>query len=160
MNRSTQTYSVSKLTPVQLQQRLIYTQSELAKYKQQLERYQNDYHYSLIDQLHLEKKELEEQVRMQQSKEEELDQLKLEANEQAHEVIELKEKITQMKIAHKEDVDHLKKELDELKKSPPPEQTNPTPHPKELASQEVPPHVPPEKSWFHRSLMNQKSSDE
>ncbi|MDQ0207859.1 hypothetical protein [Alkalicoccobacillus murimartini] len=39
----------TKLTPVQLQQRLIYTQSELNKYKTQVERYQNDYYYNMID---------------------------------------------------------------------------------------------------------------
>ncbi|MCM2675026.1 hypothetical protein [Alkalicoccobacillus plakortidis] len=47
----------TKLTPVQLQQRLIYTQSELNKYKAQVERYQNDYYYNMIDEL----KEKEEQ---------------------------------------------------------------------------------------------------
>lgn len=57
----------TKLTPVQLQQRLIYTQSELNKYKTQVERYQNDYYYNMIDEFKdkeekwtQEKKELEE----------------------------------------------------------------------------------------------------
>lgn len=46
-----QTSFRTKLTPVQLQQRLIYTQSELKKYKAQVEKYQNDYYYNMIDEL-------------------------------------------------------------------------------------------------------------
>ncbi|MDV2685093.1 hypothetical protein RYX56_11990 [Alkalihalophilus lindianensis] len=48
MNKQQQ---LSKLTPIQLQQRLIYTQSELNKYKKEVDKYQNNYHYSLIDEL-------------------------------------------------------------------------------------------------------------
>ncbi|MCM3761867.1 hypothetical protein M3212_13915 [Alkalihalobacillus oceani] len=55
------TISVTKLTPVQLQQRLIYTQSELAKYKHQVERYQNDYYYGLIDELKAKNEQLIQQ---------------------------------------------------------------------------------------------------
>ncbi|MCM3715559.1 hypothetical protein M3202_15950 [Alkalihalobacillus oceani] len=55
------TISLTRLTPVQLQQRLIYTQSELAKYKQQVERYQNDYYYGLIDELQQKNEQLIQQ---------------------------------------------------------------------------------------------------
>ncbi|GAF66849.1 hypothetical protein BTS2_3754 [Bacillus sp. TS-2] len=41
----------SKLTPTQLQQRVIHLQSELNKYKALVEQYQNNYHYNLIDTL-------------------------------------------------------------------------------------------------------------
>lgn len=48
----------TRLTTVQLQQRLIHAQAEIAKLKKELERYKNDYHYSMIDELSNENEQL------------------------------------------------------------------------------------------------------
>ncbi len=67
--------SLSKLTNTQLQQKIIHLESELKKQKQLLEKYQNDYHYNLIDRLQAEKEvqeqqfiELEQQLNVEQTK--------------------------------------------------------------------------------------------
>ncbi len=45
-----------------MQQKLIHTQAELAKYKSQVKRYENDYYYGLIDTLQAENSRLTEQL--------------------------------------------------------------------------------------------------
>ncbi|AIC95070.1 hypothetical protein [Shouchella lehensis] len=52
------TQSTSRLTPVQLHQRLIHAESEIVRLNKELERYKNDYHYNMIDELLAENKEL------------------------------------------------------------------------------------------------------
>lgn len=54
MNQST-----TRLTTVQLQQRLIHAQAEVAKLKKELDRYKNDYHYSMIDEFRQDNEQLQ-----------------------------------------------------------------------------------------------------
>ncbi|UJW58367.1 hypothetical protein HXZ66_13575 [Bacillus sp. A116_S68] len=48
----------SSQDPVQLQQQVIYFKSELAKFKDKVKHYQNDYHYSQIEKFKMENSEL------------------------------------------------------------------------------------------------------
>ncbi|MED4127559.1 hypothetical protein [Shouchella miscanthi] len=52
------TQSTSRLTPVQLHQRLIHAESEIVRLNKELERYKNDYHYNMIDELLAENQDL------------------------------------------------------------------------------------------------------
>lgn len=74
--QSNKTILNTKLTPVQLQQRLIYTQSELNKYKKQVEKYQNDYYYNMIDELKAKESQWEtERLELQSELDKSLNQL-------------------------------------------------------------------------------------
>ncbi|WP_181898506.1 hypothetical protein, partial [Halobacillus trueperi] len=51
-----------KKDPIQLQQRLIYYRAELDKYKKKVQDYQDNYHYSQLEQLKMENAELKEEL--------------------------------------------------------------------------------------------------
>ncbi|ERN52867.1 hypothetical protein M3689_07420 [Alkalihalophilus marmarensis] len=90
-----------RLTPVQLQQRLIYTQSELKKYKLQVEKYKNDYYYNLIDQLKKDKENLENEIQLNNNElfekeslyNKEINSLKNKLGEAEQKIILLEEKL-------------------------------------------------------------------
>lgn len=131
--------SKSKLTPVQLQQRLIYTESELAKYKQIVNKYQNDYHYSLIDQLQAENKQLKKQY---------ANSFDLE-----NKVSELTKKLAlaEEKIARYESTGPYSTRSSFVN------QENTEDHPELVENQD---EMTIERNWFHRSLMNHKEENE
>ncbi|MFS0787270.1 hypothetical protein ABC345_12925 [Shouchella sp. 1P09AA] len=54
--------STSRLTPVQLHQRLIHAESEITRLTKELNRYKNDYHYNMIDELLTENERLLEEI--------------------------------------------------------------------------------------------------
>lgn len=54
--------STSRLTPVQLHQRLIHAESEITRLTKELNRYKNDYHYNMIDELLTENEKLLEEI--------------------------------------------------------------------------------------------------
>ncbi|WP_078579796.1 coiled-coil domain-containing protein [Salipaludibacillus agaradhaerens] len=97
--------------PVLLQQQVIYFKSELAKFKNKVKHYQNDYHYSLIEELKEKNSKLIEETRM---KENQIDRLKIEGEQLANENSELKKELTEMNEQfHSSDLHH---EIDELNK--------------------------------------------
>jgi len=54
--------STSRLTPVQLHQRLIHAESEITRLTKELNRYKNDYHYNMIDEFLTENEKLLEEI--------------------------------------------------------------------------------------------------
>lgn len=149
-----QTSFRTKLTPVQLQQRLIYTQSELKKYKAQVEKYQNDYYYNMIDEL----KEKEQSWLLER------DELKQKLS-QANETIQLlQDELTTFKAQEKADHSSAPKGKNEV---PAPTQqmqdsetSQVTEDPKEmiLQKEQIPAPAAKNQDWFLRSIKGKKDS--
>lgn len=79
---------LKKNDPIMLKQQILFLQSELARYANQVKDYQNNYHYSMIKKLKEENAQLKEELRIfQEKKVEEMESLQTE-NEQ------LKQKLT------------------------------------------------------------------
>lgn len=105
---------VSKLDNVQLQQRLIHLQSEVFGYRQLVERYQNNYHYSQFDELNNEMENVKKQLA---HKEEEIRQIKSAKNEIEDHLKELSSKHSELNDTNaelKDRVDQLEKEKNQL----------------------------------------------
>lgn len=149
-----QTSFRTKLTPVQLQQRLIYTQSELKKYKAQVEKYQNDYYYNMIDEL----KEKEQNWLLER------DELQQKLS-QANETIQLlQDELTSFKTQEKADHSSAPKGKNE---GPAPTQqmqdsetSQVTEDPKEmiLQKEQIPAPAAKNQDWFLRSIKGKKDS--
>ncbi|MFK3937243.1 hypothetical protein ACI2JA_06990 [Alkalihalobacillus sp. NPDC078783] len=145
-----QTSFRTKLTPVQLQQRLIYTQSELKKYKAQVEKYQNDYYYNMID-------ELKEKEQSWIIEKDELQQSLLTANET---IQLLQNELTTLKAQEKADQASAPKGKKET-----PTSTQPVLGPETTQAKEIPFHQGEEETsvstsknqdWFLRSVKGSK----
>ncbi|MCR6107303.1 hypothetical protein HXA34_13440 [Salipaludibacillus agaradhaerens] len=105
--------------PVLLQQQVIYFKSELAKFKNKVKHYQNDYHYSLIEELKEKNRRLIEET---QAKENQIGWLKTEEERLANENSQLRQELAEINQQfHTSDVhneiDELKKENEHLKLS-------------------------------------------
>ncbi|TSB46077.1 hypothetical protein [Alkalicoccobacillus porphyridii] len=107
----------TKLTPVQLHQRLIYTQSELNKYKSQVKKYQNDYYYNMIDELKLKEKQWAKEKEQFEAEliatRTQLHQIEEELKELLHKEKEMAEKLSAIKHATPiEETKDYSKEID------------------------------------------------
>ncbi|UTR15334.1 hypothetical protein MM221_01695 [Salipaludibacillus sp. LMS25] len=103
--------------PVLLQQQVIYFKSELAKFKNKVKHYQNDYHYSLIEELKEKNSKLIEEMR---GNKHQIERLKTEEERLANENSQLRKELTEMNqqfhstdLHHK--IDELTKENEHLK---------------------------------------------
>jgi hypothetical protein len=166
MQKQKQFISVSKLTPVQLQQRLIYTQSELDKHKKLVEKYQNDYHYNLIDQLQEENQLLKEQIVQTV-------ELENKHKEISRQLENVKEELTLLNIQYKEAQQNytieratLVEKIKSLQKTTSQEEDHPSDEnarekmPKDNSSSPIVSGFETESNWFHRSLLNHKDNDD
>ncbi|WP_368503819.1 hypothetical protein AB3N04_16910 [Alkalihalophilus sp. As8PL] len=166
MQRQKQFISVSKLTPVQLQQRLIYTQSELDKHKKLVEKYQNDYHYNLIDQLQEENQLLKEQI-------DKTVELENKHKEICRQLENVKEELTLLNTQYEEAQQNytieratLVEKIKSLQKNNSLQEGHRL---EENAGEKIPNDHPSsptvngfetESSWFHRSLLNHKDDED
>ncbi|MEK4565626.1 hypothetical protein MKX54_13240 [Alkalihalobacillus sp. FSL R5-0424] len=149
-----QTSFRTKLTPVQLQQRLIYTQSELKKYKAQVEKYQNDYYYNMID-------ELKEKEQAWVLERDELQQNLVTANET---IQLLQDELTTLKTQEKADHSSAPKGKKEIpmptQNTLDPDTTRAKEDPKEIDpyQEETPISASKNQDWFLRSVKGSKKN--
>ena len=99
----------TKLTNVQLQQKIIHLQSELSRYKELVVKYQTNYHYKQMDELNTKLITLNEQL---QEKEAEI----ANANKAKAEIEKHVQQMIDERTSEKEHLITLQNENDELKK--------------------------------------------
>lgn len=114
VNKGGKQMSKVKLTPVQLQQKIIHLQSELGKYKKRVKDYQENYHYRLLDELREENMSLVEKNQLLQTSYKEIyeknQQLEQENKQHQENLIALEDKNEKL-------VNELKEEIKSLKDS-------------------------------------------
>ncbi|WP_078391729.1 hypothetical protein [Shouchella patagoniensis] len=160
--------STTRLTTVQLQQRLIHAQAETAKLKKELERYKNDYHYNLIDELTIKNEELQKELLDLQHKNEQMEnrltlsitnpkqeEIPIEKSDQQHEQISIEKSDQQHEQISIERSDQQPEQQTQKKSDPIEESvffTTQSSSNKEIKSQSVAQSKQDAPNWFSRSL--------
>lgn len=108
----------TRLTPVQLQQRVIFLQAEVAKYKEKVRNYQENYHYQLLDDLKTENKDLIKKNQLLAEQKEKADALKTKLEMELKEIREHAAKVIEENKALKEEVKMKQETIERLQSYP------------------------------------------
>ncbi|BAB06555.1 hypothetical protein P4637_10390 [Halalkalibacterium halodurans] len=95
------TLSLERLTPVQLQQRVIHAEAELEKYRIRVKKYENDYYYGMIDELKQENEALSAQLSKYERLEELVTEMTKERERLRATIVELEEQLENMQAREK-----------------------------------------------------------
>ncbi|MDQ0255370.1 DNA-binding winged helix-turn-helix (wHTH) protein [Evansella vedderi] len=137
-----------KLTPVQLQQKIIHLQSEIGKYKKQINDYQENYHYSLLEELREENKALVDKNELLETSYKEI----YEKNQQLEqEINEIKTNLSKKEEQNQKLLEELKEVQERFNKV---EKKEHSPFINQETSKEILKSTD-ETEWFTRNLQNQ-----